>query len=106
MQTGSYCFGLYAIANATALAYGLDPTQCNYDQMKMRRHFYQCLNEGEMKCFPMKNSSLVRSGGIKSEDIIEVYCHCRLPELKHVSMVECETCTLRIHYVKLQLSNA
>ena len=42
------------------------------------RHLVRCLELGEMTMFPVKKTR--RSAGwIKSEDIIEIHCSCRMP---------------------------
>ncbi len=55
----------------------------------MRRHLYSCFNAGKVTCFPEKLSLSARDGGLKREDVINVYCHCRMPEMKNVQMIEC-----------------
>ena len=52
LQGGSYDCGLFAIAFATALAHGMDPVECFFDQRKLRRHLYQCLVAGKLTPFP------------------------------------------------------
>ena len=56
MQEGTYACGLFAIAFAVTLANRKDPTKCNFDQSKMRRHLYSCFNAGKVTCFPEKLS--------------------------------------------------
>ena len=34
---------------------------------------------------------------IKSEDIIEVFCTCRMPEIDGIDMVQCDKCTEWYH---------
>jgi len=47
--------GLFAIAFATALAYGEQPGHCLLDHNKMREHLLKPLQEGEMTPLPLKN---------------------------------------------------
>ena len=46
--------GVFAIANATELAFGKDPLLCQYDTEVMRLHFLKCLENRKMKRFPLK----------------------------------------------------
>ena len=46
--------GVFAIANATELAFGKDPLLCRYDTEGMRIHFLQCLENRKMERFPLK----------------------------------------------------
>ena len=52
MQTNGHDCGLYAIANATALAFGRDPSKEQYIPSKLREHLIQCLEDKEMRPFP------------------------------------------------------
>ena len=52
MQAGGYDRGLFAVAFATALAFGEPPGQYHYDQEKMRRHLWNCFCRREMSIFP------------------------------------------------------
>ena len=51
MQTNGNDCGLYAIANATALAFGQDPSKEQYIPSKLRDHLFQCLENKEMRPF-------------------------------------------------------
>jgi hypothetical protein len=53
-QSGNNDCGLYAIACATSLAQGLDPSQCSYDQNKMRKHLIDCFEKRHLSAFPSK----------------------------------------------------
>jgi len=48
--------GLFAIAIATALAYGEQPGHCPFNQNKMRKHLLKSLQEGEMTPLPLKKN--------------------------------------------------
>jgi len=47
-QKGGADCGLFAIANMTALAHGIDPLLVHYDQSKMRVHLIACFEKGQM----------------------------------------------------------
>ena len=52
-QMGSSDCGLYALAFATDLCHGIDPTSPrSYDHVLMRQHYVECLDKGRMVPFP------------------------------------------------------
>ena len=51
-QPGSNDCGVYAIANATTVAFGGDPSLVKYDQSAMRFHLIECLTLKNIKPFP------------------------------------------------------
>ena len=53
-QTNLCDCGLFAIANATALAFGIDPTATKLDIGNMRSHLTKCFEENFMTLFPQK----------------------------------------------------
>ena len=91
MQAGGCDCGLFAIAFATALANGIPPGKFTFDQSKMRKHLYTCLQNGRLVMFPTKKERRVPVK-VKSRDEIVIYCECRMPELRNVKMVECYKC--------------
>ena len=52
LQKGSSDCGLFCIANATALAFGIDPVSVSWEQSKMRAHLAQCFEKKKMLMFP------------------------------------------------------
>jgi hypothetical protein len=56
-QPASQC-GVFAIATATALLFGKDPSAITYDVAKMRLHLAQCFAKQTMKPFPELPKSL------------------------------------------------
>jgi len=52
LQKGISDCGLFAIANATALAHGINPTSVTWDQSKMRKHLAQCFLNNRLEVFP------------------------------------------------------
>ena len=54
-QLGGDNCGVFAIANPTAIAYGINPTDVMYDQSAMRRHLLKCFKEGNLIMFPTLN---------------------------------------------------
>ena len=97
MQSGTYDCGLFAIAFATALVHGEHPGKFLFNQDSMRQHLIKCLELGEMMMFPIKKTR--RSAGrMKSEDVIEIHCSCRMPEIPGVDMIECSACGRWYHF--------
>ena len=92
MQGGSYdC----AVAFATAAAYGVNPARCCFDQKKIRKHLYHCLSNGKLTTFPQRKGTSSKRAIVYDE--IKVHCHCRMPELKNVAMIECNSCCNWFH---------
>ena len=52
LQMNGYDCGLYAIANATALAFGIDPITQVYTPGLMREHLIKCLEQRHLKPIP------------------------------------------------------
>ena len=74
MQTNGNDCGLYAIANATALAFGRDPSKEQYIPSKLREHLLKCLEEKEMRLFPIAKGTSKRRKAIKKIEKIKLYC--------------------------------
>jgi len=51
-QSGGRDCGLFAIGISTALCFGLDPKTLMFDQVGMRPHFVDCLEQGALSLFP------------------------------------------------------
>ena len=96
IQSGGYDCGLFAIANATALVLGYEPGRFFFDQTAMRRHLKRCLESGSLSLFPVKKTRRAE-GKVKSEDSIELFCNCRMPQLPGVDMIQCSTCSEWFH---------
>ena len=52
-QVGGTDCGLFAIATATALAYGTDPTSITFIQAAMQSHLVQCFTDRVITLFPV-----------------------------------------------------
>ena len=74
-QIGSSDCGVFAIAFATDLAFGLNPASHHYEQDKLRPHFITCLKSEQMTPFLSNN---IQPGKPKTE-YLYVYCHCCMP---------------------------
>lgn len=53
-QKGSKDCGVYAIAFATAIAFGQNPGRQNFKQEEMRAHLVNCFNKNQISVFPCK----------------------------------------------------
>ena len=95
MQTNSNDCGLYAIANATALAYGKDPTTQIYIPKLMRQHLFTCLENKHLTPFPTTNSKRRRQP-VKAEKDVPLYCVCKMPDTNTV-YVFCDICGHEFH---------
>ena len=51
-QKGDKDCGLFSIANATAVAFGLNPSKQKFNQSAMRMHLVRCFNAKKMSPFP------------------------------------------------------
>ncbi len=77
-QKGGNDCGLFSIAYATTLCTGLSPSKVNYDQSKLRKHLYDCIQNNNLSLFPSSRSQ--RKAKQTSPEIIPIYCTCRKPE--------------------------
>lgn len=53
-QKGTVDCGLFAIANATAIAFGKNPSKLRFKQEALRSHLVNCYNKNLMLLFPCK----------------------------------------------------
>ncbi len=73
MQSGSYDCGLFAIAFATALAYGNPPGLFLIDQEKMRLHLRKCIEDDQITPFWTKKMRRTAMR-VKAVEQVPVYC--------------------------------
>lgn len=108
-QTNGYDCGPHALANATALVMGLNPSNLEYNSDAIREHTKRCLIDGNLVEFPFKKIKRKQS---PLRFNIKVYCICRLTErLSNPSMnsrafveeqmVNCNSCDEWYHRVCL-----
>ena len=90
-QSGTTDCGLFAIAVAVSLCNGDNPSLQCYDQSVMREHLAMCFQCEEIGVFPvLPQSRHVVGDSVKRN--IELFCHCRMPYMKGVFMIECSKC--------------
>ena len=95
-QKGSDDCGLFEIAVATCLAFGILPEECLWEQDVMRSHLCKCFEQGFMSPFPVSSTKRAHIGYRRMKDV-EVYCHCKQPYTKKVFMIECDGCLNWFH---------
>ena len=100
-RNGTDC-GLFAIAFATSLAYGDDPTELLYDDNQLCRHLLYCLKKENMERFPSKPPKTRAIRCKKQVDAVELFCSCRKPWKEgevdnRFDMAQCFTCAEWFH---------
>ena len=96
-QTGSNDCGLFAIAHATELCFGGNPSSVIYDQASMRKHLLNCFLQDKLTPFPKEDVRVEISSEVDGISEIKVYCSCRLPEDKKQRMAKCMKCSEWFH---------
>lgn len=101
-QKQENCFdcGVFAIAFATSLVFGQNPSDLDYDSMQIRSHLIQCFKNDELSPFPSKARSVPFSPINGKKLSYPVHCHCRRIDLrlcKKWEMIQCSGCKRWIH---------
>jgi hypothetical protein len=109
-QTDGHSCGMFAIANAISLAYGIDPSLVHYDG-NMRSQFSDMLRTCNLVCMKHKgkgsglNFAPVTVGKIRKNVMLQrmvysfaVICHCKMPE-SYSPTVQCRKCKKLYHQV-------
>ena len=91
-QTNGSSCGLYAIAFATTLLNGQNPSLTRYNQAEMRPHLRRCLLAGEMSDFPMGSDGVCLP---QKTFNLKISCHCKKPDTRN--MKSCKTCGIQCH---------
>lgn len=95
-QTNGNDCGLYAIANATALAHGLDPSTQVYIPREMRDHLFMCLENRHLEPFPVTKGSNSRRKVIKKTIPVPIFCVCKMPDTRTLYVI-CDVCNEEYH---------
>ena len=77
-QTNMSDCGVFAIAFAMAICNRQRPELLCFDITKMRRHLYNCLEDGLMRHFPASHRQ--RRHETTRTEMVKVFCKCRLQE--------------------------
>ena len=96
MQVNGNDCGLYAIANATALAFGRDPSTQVYIPRLMREHLIKCLENRHLESFSVTKGSKSRRKIIKTVLEIPLYCTCKMPDTRTLYAI-CDVCSMEYH---------
>ena len=89
-HNGTDC-GVYAIAIATCLAFGIDPKYYQFEPNSMRDHLKLCFINLKMSVFPGKHINAIRTRKLIGEERVPLFCLCRLPYCeKDPKMVQCD----------------
>lgn len=126
-QSDGYNCGPFAVAFATSLAFGLNPSDLQFDVKKLRPHIRECLHAGRMSPFPsvvskdekipLKKSQrfmgkvkdfakenkcdtdLNDASKLPKELLLNVVCSCRVywNEDDSDDMIECDQCKTWFH---------
>lgn len=96
-QDGHSDCGVLAIAVATCLSNGQDPTIHRWKQAEMRQHLVNCLESKTMTPFPRSEDAIEEKGKIKIEVSQQIHCVCRRRRKKREKMRQCQTCKLLFH---------
>lgn len=96
-QKGSSDCGLFAIAYAVSLCFGISPESQNFDQDQMRGHLAKCFMEGKLSPFPACPTNLTPSN-FHSYDIL-LCCKCRFPKFPDdtSTLIQCMSCCRSFH---------
>ena len=86
--------GVFAIAYATSLVFGENPTLCSYNVPLMRQHLVNCLEKEMMYPFPKQDSTKRVLKYKKNQLLLSIYCSCRsvCQYERENPMVECMKC--------------
>ena len=96
VQAGGSDCGPFAIAFATALAFGKNPEDYYFDQDALRPHLIKCFESGKMEFFPYTRASRnVRK--VKATANIQVFCSCCMPETSGTKWIQCSQCAEWFH---------
>ena len=96
-QSNSNDCGLFAIAFATELVSGRDPTGCHYVENQLRQHLLQCLENHFLSSFPSRPRRVSFGGVVKSSVAESIYCTCRMVNDPAQRMIKCGTCLKWFH---------
>ena len=55
--------------------------------------------DGKLTPFPQSGRTCTSTDGVKCTEDVEVYCHCRMPDMKNIPMIECSNCLTWFHTV-------
>ena len=102
---GSDC-GVIAIAVATSLCNGEDPTTVRWKQCEMRHHLINCFEANRMTPFPKEKDELEEKGKEKVAITHALHCYCRCRKRNREKMMQCGLCKKYFHEKCLNFKSA
>lgn len=94
-EGGSDC-GLFAIACATSLAFGIPPETQNFAQKHMRSHLAKCFTDGVMRPFPVLSPSFTHTNTPTYYSFL-ICDRCRKPKSTDTPLMQCMLCNKNFH---------
>ena len=79
LQEGTEDCGLFAIATATSLCFGILPSTVFWQQRKMRNHLKECFEQKKLTPFPgrdLQSARIVSEEPLLTTVAVRVYCSC------------------------------
>ena len=95
VQRGASDCGAFAIAFATALCSGKNPTDIYFIQHKLRFHLKDCLMQRNITGFPQMLRKRVKGKKKEATEDYEIHCVCRQPD--GGNMIQCDDCKQWFH---------
>lgn len=83
-------YGAFAIAFATELCWGFNPSSRLYNQFTLRQNIADCFSKRVMTPLSSKQKSVAET--ITQCKSYKVYCLCRQPWFKDEDMAQCSKC--------------
>ncbi|OCT81634.1 hypothetical protein XELAEV_18028457mg [Xenopus laevis] len=94
-QHGPNDCGLFAVANAVALAEGVELANIEFCQEEMRAHLIKCFESGHMAMFPHRPR---RAKVLIKKIEMTKFCRCHMYRPKQ-NMIECSKCKMWFHFL-------
>ena len=95
-QRGSSDCDLFCIANAVAVANGVDPNTLSWHQGSMREHLCECFEQKKIEMFP-HDLKQAPNAALQSHYVVSIYCIC-LNHIPGAQMVYCTVCENWFHH--------
>ena len=90
-QVGAHDCDLFAIANATALANGVDTATLKCQQANMRKHLKLCLENQKLTMFPHTERDPTSQTKCTRKDTVSLHCFCHRHQPGSTTF-KCSTC--------------
>lgn len=94
-QEGYSDCGLFAIAFATSLCFGIPPATQNFVQKEMRSHLASCFQNGVLEHFPVFPSIITPMSS--KYHVVDLCFKCRRPKCEESNLIQCMLCNNLYH---------